>query len=264
MGPSKIFSFSALSLSLLGGCMHHDAQVRTASLPTPSSNPVQHSGRLWVELGDATWEHQCRAPKGQRELCFSGVRRAAFGALERSLWNSFPEVALRDGDTVAAGDYLLKLDVTVDALAPDQAERTGWSALATGAFELSRDGHVLRSEKLGSRSRADFGYGSALGVAAGEVVDAFALHVAQVLGTIPEDRPLTPVPLPAVMAEVILPTAPPAAAAPAPELAPAPALTPPAASEPEPSPAADAPIEAPLPAATPASPTIETTPVAAR
>jgi len=262
MGSSKILGFSALALCLLGGCMRHDAQVRSASLPTPSVSPVQHSGRLWVELGDATWEHQCRVPKGQREVCFSGVRRAAFGALTRSLWNSFPEVALREGDTIPAGDYLLKLDVTVDALPPDRTERTGWSALATGAFELSRDGHVLRSEKLGSRSRADFGYGSALGVAAGEVVDAFALHVAEVLGAIPEDRPFQPVPLPAVMAEVILPASAPADAASAPEAAPPP--TPPAVTEPAPAPAADVPVELPAPAATPAAPPSESAPVAAR
>jgi hypothetical protein len=259
MGSSKILGFSALALCLLAGCMHHDAQVRTASLPTPSASPVQHTGRLWVELGDATWEHQCRVPKGQREVCFSGVRRAAFGALTRSLWNSFPEVALREGDTVPVGDYLLRLDVTVDALPPDRAERTGWSALATGAFELSRDGQVLRSEKLGSRSRADFGYGSALGVAAGEVVDAFALHVAEVLGTIPEDRPRKPVPLPAVMAEVIMPVSAPAAPASAERL---PEATPPTTTEPAAAPAADVPVE--LPAATPAAPPSETAPVAAR
>jgi hypothetical protein len=200
MGPSKLFTSAALFASLLVGCMHHEAKVSSASLPTPSPSPVQHTGRLWVELGDATWEHQCRSPKGLRELCFTGVRRAAFAALERSLWNSFPEIALREGDRVPAGDYLLKLDVTIDASPPDRAERAGWSAFATGGFELSRDGRVLRSEKLGSRSRADFGYGSALGVAAGEVVDAFAVHVAEVLGNIPEDRPFQPVPLPAVMA----------------------------------------------------------------
>lgn len=261
MGSSKFLGFSALALCLLAGCMHHEAQVRTASLPTPSANPVQHTGRLWVELGDATWEHQCREPQGQREVCFSGVRRAAFSALTRSLWNSFPEVALREGDTIPAGDYLLKLDVTVDALAPDRTERTGWSALATGVFELSRDGHVLRSEKLGSRSRADYAYGSALGVAAGEVVDAFALHVAEVLGSIPEDRPFPPVPLPAVMAEVIMPVPAPSAPAPA---QPAPAAPPPTPTEPGPAPAADVPVELPAPAATPGAPAIETAPVAAR
>ena len=261
MGSSNTLGFSALALCLLGGCMHHDAQVRTASLPTPSPNPVQHTGRLWVELGDATWEHQCRVPKGQREVCFSGVRRAAFGALTRSLWNSFPEVALREGDTVSPGDYLLKLDVTVDAVPPDQTERTGWSAVATGAFELSRDGRVLRSERLGSRSRADFGYGSALGVAAGEVVDAFALHVAEVLGTIPEDRPLHPAPLPAVMAEVIMPVAAPPAPA---QAEPAPAVAPPTSTEPAPAPAADVPVELPAPAAAPAAPPIEAEPIAVR
>jgi hypothetical protein len=249
MGRFKLHFFAALSAALSFGCMHHEASVRTASLPAPSQAPVQHTGRLWIELGDATWEHQCRTPTGLRELCFTGVRRAAFGSLRRSLWSSFPEVVLREGDFVPRGDYLLKLDVTIDASAPDRSARPGWSAIATGGFELSRDGKVLRSEKLGSRSRADFGYGSALGTAAGEVVDAFAVHVAQVLSDIPEDRPLHAAPLPAVVAEVISPVNVPVPVN-------VPELPPPAApsGEPavEPAPAAEtapAAIEAPVPLA---------------
>ena len=102
---------SALAGSMLAGCMQqHEAKVQTALLPPPSASPVQHTGRLWVELGSATWENQCRTPKGQRMLCFDGVRRATFGALERSLWTTFAEVALRDHDAVQAGDYVLTLD----------------------------------------------------------------------------------------------------------------------------------------------------------
>jgi hypothetical protein len=255
MGRFHHHFFAALSVTFLLGCMHHEASVRTASLPAPSQAPVQHTGRLWIELGDSTWEHQCRVPQGQRELCFSGVRRAAFGSLRRSLWSSFPEVLLREGEYVPRGDYLLKLDVTIDASAPDQSERPGWSAVATGGFELSRDGKVLRSEKLGSRSRADFGYGGALGTAAGEVVDAFAIHVAQVLSEMPEERPLHAVPLPAVVAEVISPVPAPApvnvpelppASTPVAEPAPAPTATPEAPAEPAP---AAGPIEAPVPLA---------------
>lgn len=208
MGPSKLCPlFAALVSSLtLSSCMqHHEARVQTALVAPPSAAPVQHSGRLWVELGSATWENQCRTPPAQRMLCFDGVRRAAFGALERSLWTSFPEVTLRDGDALRPGDYLLTLDVTINALPPD-AEGPGWSAIAAGGFRLSRDGKVLHEERLGSRSRASFAYGSALGVGAGEVVDAFAAHVAQVLGALPEDRPLRGAPLPAVVAEVLTPT----------------------------------------------------------
>ena len=209
MGPSKSRPASALVSLLvcvnLAGCMqHHEAKVQTALLPPPSTTPVQHTGKLWVELGNATWENQCRSPRGQRLLCFDGVRRAAFGALERSLWTSFPEVALREDDTLQTGDYVLTLDVTLDALAPD-AEGPGWSALAAGSFRLSRDGKVLHEERLGSRSRASFPYGSALGVGAGEVVAAFAVHVAEVLGAVAEDRPLRATPLPAVIAEVLTP-----------------------------------------------------------
>ena len=229
MGLSRIASLVAPVLAAfttvsLGGCMqHHEAKVQSALLPPPGTTPVQHTGKLWVELGNATWENQCRSPQGQRLLCFDGVRRAAFGALERSLWTSFPEVALRDGDVPQTGDYVLTLDVTLDALPPD-AEGPGWSAQAAGGFRLSRDGKVLHEERLGSRSRAAFPYGSALGVGAGEVVAAFAVHVAEVLGAVAEDRPLPRAPLPAVVAEVLTPPA--NGAAPASAPTPQPALPP--------------------------------------
>jgi hypothetical protein len=244
---------TSLPSILLGGCMqNHEAKVQTALLPPPSASPVQHTGRLWVELGSATWENQCRTPKGQRMLCFDGVRRATFGALERGLWTSFPEVALRDNDAVQAGDYVLTLDVTLNAQAPD-ADGPGWSAVAAGGFRLSRDGKILHEERLGSRSRPAFAYGSALGVGAGEVVDAFAAHVAQVLGAVAEERPLLPAPLPAVVAEVLTPSQPgaiPAAAPPALEvvpMTPSPAVAPAAESAPvtvEPSGSVEPPVAA--------------------
>jgi hypothetical protein len=237
---------SALACCLLGGCMqNHEAKVQTALLPPPSATPVQHTGRLWVELGSDTWENQCRTPKGQRMLCFDGVRRATFGALERSLWTSFPNVALRDGDALSPGDYVLTLDVTVNAQAPD-SEGPGWSAVAAGGFRLSRDGKILHEERLGSRSRPAFAYGSALGIGAGEVVDAVAVHVAEVLGAVAEDRPLRGAPLPSVVAEVLTPAA---AATPAAAPAPTPALEV-VPMTPETAPAAA--IEAAPPAAAPA------------
>ncbi len=242
MVPSKSSLLLAALVSSLavGGCMqHHEARVQTALLPPPSASPVQHSGRLLVELGNATWENQCRTPQGQRMLCFDGVRRSTFVALERSLWTSFPEVALRDGDALQPGDYLLTLDVTVNALPPD-AEGPGWSAIAAGGFRLSRDGKILHEERLGSRSRASFAYGSALGVGAGEVVDAFAAHVAQVLGAVPEDRPLRAAPLPAVVAEVLTPAnAAPAAPSVPPSTAPAAEPAPPPSPSDTPAPAAN-------------------------
>lgn len=234
MGSCKSVLVVLLSVLAAPGCMqHHEAKVQTSALPPPSATAVHHTGRLWVELGNATWENQCRRPQGQRMLCFDGVRRSALRALERSLWTSFPEVALRDGDTLQAGDYLLTLDVTINALPPD-ADGPGWSALAAGGFRLTRDGKVLHEERLGSRSRAAFAYGSALGVGAGEVVDAFAAHVAEVLSAVPEDRPLRPTPLPSVVAEVLTAPVRPAAPAPAsasepPALAPAPESAPVAA-----------------------------------
>jgi len=253
MGSFKIAAVvvSAFSCCLLGGCMQsHEAKVQSALLPPPSATPVQHTGRLWVELGNDTWENQCRTPKGQRMLCFDGVRRATFGALSRSLWTSFPDVALRDGDALSPGDYVLTLDITLNAQAPD-AEGPGWSALAAGGFRLTRDGKVLHEERLGSRSRPAFAYGSALGVGAGEVVDALAVHVAEVLGAVAEERPLHAAPLPAVVAEVLTPaaTAPaPAAAAPTPPFEVVP-MTPDAAPAPaaavEPAPPAAAPATEP-------------------
>lgn len=206
MAPVKFCSLLGVVLSVtLTGCMqHHEARVHAALQPPPSASAVQHSGRLWVELGEATWENQCRTPQSQRLLCFDGVRRAAFGALERSLWTSFPEITLRDGNALRPGDYLLQLDVTLDAAPPD-ADGPGWSAVASGGFRLVRDGKILHEERMGSRSRASFAYGSALGVGAGEVVSAFATHVAQVLGAVPEERPLLSSPLPPVVAEVLTP-----------------------------------------------------------
>lgn len=251
MGLSKVAALPLFALATLAGCMqHHQAKVQTALLPPPSENPVQHTGRLWVELGSATWENQCRSPKGQRQVCFDGVRRAAFGALARSLWTSFPDVTLRDGEAVPSGDYLLKLDITIEAVPPD-ADGPGWSALAAGGFRLSRDGKTLHEERLGSRSRASFAYGSALGIGAGEVVDAFASHVASVLGAIAEERPLRPAPLPAVVAEVLMQSGPTQPPEPTPAASPAPLVP---TTEPNPAdPALSAPIPAPIPA--PVNPT---------
>jgi hypothetical protein len=256
MGPSRLRSFvaSALSCVSLAGCLqHHSAKVQTALLPPPSATPVLHTGKLWVELGSATWENQCRSLKNQRLLCFDGVRRAAFNALSRSLWTSFPEVALRDGDRLETGDYILTVDVTIDAVPPD-AEGPGWSALGAGGFRLSRDGKVVREERLGSRSRAAFPYGTALGVGAGEVVGAFAAHIAEVLGAIPEERPLPMAPLPAVMAEVVTPAhlGAPAHSAPATSPVPSPSPSAPPAT---PLPTASTNLEGPISALLPAAPT---------
>jgi len=244
----RLAAVSAIACCLLAGCMqNHEAKVQTALLPPPSATPVQHTGRLWVELGSDTWENQCRTPKGQRMLCFDGVRRATFGALERSLWTSFPDVALRDGDALSPGDYVLTLDVTINALAPD-GEGPGWSAVAAGGFRLSRDGKVLHEERLGSRSRPAFAYGGALGVGAGEVVDAFAVHVAEVLGAVVEDRPLRPAPLPSVVAEILTPASAPVAP---PAVEPAPAPAPAVESPPMPAAAVEPAPPAVAPAAEP-------------
>jgi hypothetical protein len=59
----------------------------------------------------------------------------------------------------------------------------------------------LKSETVATRSRGDFAYGSSLGMAGGEVVDALSAHIASVLIRIPESNQLAPVALPPVVAE---------------------------------------------------------------
>jgi hypothetical protein len=198
--------FSGALLFVAAGCsLEHRAPVRSAELP-PLSAPVLHSTRIWLQLADEVPENACVSPGDARLLCFEHVRSELSQALARSLWTSFPSVELEAGQP-HAGDYVLHVALNLEALPPD-ASGPGWSAGARGSWRLERDGKPLAGEQVASRSRGDFAYGSALGVGAGEVIDAVAVRIGMTLGALPEPHQLAPVPLPAV-ATAPLPTPPP-------------------------------------------------------
>lgn len=197
-------SLVLVSISLLtGGCLAgHTAEVKSRPLP-PLPDPInRHANRLYVQLPEeATRDSQCVAYEGYQTLCFVRVRRALEQALTGLLWPSFPEVRVRrHGDELREGDYLLQVELALDALPPDQS-RHGWSAAARGRWRVVRDGLPLEGETLSTRSRGDFAYGSGLGEAAAEVVEAAAAHIAQVMVRLPESKPPRPVRLPPVVAK---------------------------------------------------------------
>ena len=196
-------------LFLLTGCVSsHTALVQGAALPPPPDPMVRHSAPLWVNLVPGVSPSTCVEPAGNRPLCSDGLDQALAGSLERSLWPSFPRVAaVGRHDDPAAGDYVLTLELTLDALPPGSGG-PGWAALGRGNWRLSRDGAALANEDVESRSRAEFAYGRALGAGASEVVDAIALHIAMALGAMPETKPDRPSPLPAVVAKTHTPTRP--------------------------------------------------------
>ncbi|MCA9594064.1 MAG: hypothetical protein KC776_12160 [Myxococcales bacterium] len=187
-----------LSLGATFGCSHHHgARLARAPLSPPPVEMERHSGRLWIELAGYTEGSQC-VDRGERPLCFLGVDDQLAYSLERVLWPAFPEVRVKQkGDDLAPGDYILLVDLKLDALPPDDAG-PGWSASAQGSWRLIRDGLPLATEKVASRSRATFPYGHTLAVGASEVVDAVAVHVAMTVGMLPETRPEPAVPLPPV------------------------------------------------------------------
>lgn len=190
-----------LALVITAGCAHHhQAKVAPAPVPPPSADRVTHSSPLWVEL-EGLPERQCTKPRGERALCFAGLKEALGQSLERTLWPSFPRVQIkRKGDNVMPGDYLLHVTLAVEPLPPDESG-PGWSAAARGEWRLVRDGLPLASEAVSSRSRADFPYGRSLGAGAEEVLGAIAVHTARVIGELPELRPELGVPLPPVVSE---------------------------------------------------------------
>jgi len=194
----------ALALALgfpLGGCFGgHTAEVQRSQLP-PLPDPItRHSGRLVIQLSaEGVPDSQCLAYEEYQTLCFVGVQSAIEDSLADLLWPSFPEVKLRrHGDELEPGDYLVQVELKLDALPPD-ASRYGWSAGAKGRWRVVRDGLPLEGESLSTRSRGDFAYGSGLGQAAGEVVDAVAAHIAGVVVRLPEPQPRQPVLLPPVV-----------------------------------------------------------------
>ncbi len=190
--------FLGFGLAFVSGCnLEHHAPLRSAELP-PLAPTVLHANRLWIEVAERMPENACVAPNDARLLCFERLRTTLGFALTRSLWTSFPGVEVtRSGKPVPAGDYVLHVDLDLEALPPD-ATGPGWSAGARGNWRLDRDGQTLAGEQVASRSRADFAYGAPLGAGASEVVDAIAVRIGMTLGGVPESRVVSPVPLPAV------------------------------------------------------------------
>jgi hypothetical protein len=160
---------------------------------------VHHSGRLWIEFDEYTRDRQCVAEPGKRPLCFVGVHAALERAFETTLWPAFSQVRVKGkGDQIEGHDYLLLVSTHVTAKPPGTAG-PGWSAHGTMRWKLVRGGIPIKSERVESTSRADLPYGSLLGHAAGEVIDALSVHVATRVGTLPEESPPAGPPLPKVV-----------------------------------------------------------------
>jgi hypothetical protein len=180
---------------------HHVARVQAASGPPPSVEMVRHTGDLFIELRDHTPNHQCSIAAGERKLCFDRVGDALGESLEHTLWPSFRHVRVKKkADNLAPGDYLLLVDLELHPKPADD-HGPGWSASATGRWQLVRDGIPLAGESFSSRSRADFYYGRSLAQGGSEVLSAVAHHVANAVGTLPELRPEPEKSLPPVTAD---------------------------------------------------------------
>lgn len=191
--PALLLVFAGVA-----GCTpRHTAPVAVPVLP-PLEASVRHSGRLWVELRGFTEDKQCQRPAGKNPICFARVHEALATALEQTTWASFPSVALRQkGDNLEPGDYVLLVELELYPVAPDPLG-PGWSAAGQVRWKLVRDGLPVLGGSARSRSRADFAYGSPLGVAAGEVIGALGAHIAGRVSELPESHPRAGVPLPPV------------------------------------------------------------------
>lgn len=154
---------------------------------------VKHSSRLWVELRDETPNTQCVQALRRQPVCFREVQAEMGAQLVRLLGASFPDVRVRQrGDALEPGDYLLRVQLQLNAVEPGQD--AGWGAVARGRWQLVRDGFSLTRERFSSHSEGRFTYGSALGVGAGEVIAAVASRIAERLGSFPETRGQFPAP----------------------------------------------------------------------
>jgi hypothetical protein len=174
---------------------------------------IRHFAPVWLEIDPGVVPSQCVRPKGQRKLCFEDVHAALATALAQSLWTSFPDApVLGPGDQPGPNDYRLVVELQMEAVPPSEGG-PGWAARGAGSFRLVRAKEILSSAQLESRSRAEFAYGRPLGVGAGEVIEAIATQIATELARVPETRPDSPRPLPAVSVTRLVPAAPAAASA---------------------------------------------------
>jgi hypothetical protein len=197
--------FFALA-ALLSGCgTRHWAAVEKSQLPPPPGDRVLHTDRIVIHVTDKSGTAQCVAYERYHPVCFHSISAALEHGLLRSLWPSYPEVVVGTPKDARPSDYLLQVEVTLDALPPDDAG-PGWSAGARSRFRVMREGKIIAEETLASRSRAQFPYGSPLGEGATEVIDATILHVASAVSRLPEARPDEPKPLPVVASRDMTPT----------------------------------------------------------
>lgn len=200
-GASTALVFTAPLLALvpaLNGCAtRHWAEVEKSQLPPPPGDKVLHTDRIVIHVTEKSGAAQCVAYERYHPVCFHNINSALEHGLARSLWPSYPDVVIGSPKDARPSDYLLQVEVTLDALPPDDAG-PGWSAGARSRFRVMREGKILAEETLASRSRAQFPYGSSLGQAATEVIDATVLHVAGAVSSVPEARPDSPKPLPIV------------------------------------------------------------------
>ena len=197
---------AALSISLLGCSTHHWAEVESSRLPPPSTQPILHTSRLIIDVSRSTGENQCVVDEQHHPVCFYNIRPALETGLARNLWPSFPEVIAGASNLAGPMDYVLQVEVTLDALAPD-GEGPGWAAGVRGRYRLLRAGTVLMEETTASRSRSHFPYGGPLGQGATEAMDATIQHIAQSLFQVEETRPDEPAALPQVAARNFTPPA---------------------------------------------------------
>lgn len=200
----SLFSL-ACTASFLSACStHHWAEVQASQLPPPPGEKVIHTDRLVVEVTDVSEETQCVVYKSYHPVCFYNVRSSIESGLKRSLWPAFPEVSIGSKKDAGPQDYFLQVEVTLDALPPDD-EGPGWSAGARSRYRLFRGDELLSEQTLASRSRAHFPYGAPLGEGATEVVDATIIHMATMVSQVPESKPDAAMPLPQVAARDIKP-----------------------------------------------------------
>lgn len=200
---APLLASATLAAVALAGCgTHHWARVESAPLSPPKSAPVLHTSRVVVSVVDSTRETECVVYEKYSPVCFHNLRPSLEKGLENTLWASFPEVVVGSAKNAGPSDYVLEVDVTLDALPPDDAG-PGWSAGARSRFRLLREGKVLHEETLASRSRAVFPYGAPLGTGASEAVDATILHIAERVSAVPESRPHPEELLPTVAARRI-------------------------------------------------------------
>ena len=165
---------------------HHWAPIQTTRL-APSPGPkVLHQGRLIVDLERAQ-ETQCVPHAEYSDVCYSNLRAALGQALLDGTWPAFPRVQRGTARDLEKGDYLLQIEIVLDALPPDHSG-PGWSTGAKTRFRVLRDGKILSEETLAARSRPEFAYGAPLGAGASEVVKATALHIAERVSLLPETQ----------------------------------------------------------------------------